>query len=227
MQDYYHTVIKIKASSDEVLREVIASYLNVTSIKEYYSAKPDDDIVRVSFPDEQNQIASTKIVEISSINASPLPYLEHLFKQCNQQLEMDVRIYDDNDDPPIWLGHFLFIHDTKYSVYNQEDFEQQIEEVAQGGVDEYEIVHRFFNWDDQRAYKVNLDDEDAPTEYGDKLVFPAQYIPNDIKNELEHDPVAFKIKLEEFVQKRRAMKEEELKRVLLNTTTIQEGDLPF
>jgi len=231
IEDLYD--INIKVPSVDVLWNVLSSYFNVTSIKEYYFAKPDDDFVGVDFfPNEEHQNPTTMKILINTIRTSLLPYLEYVSKKCNQGLEMDVRVYDFERNPCYWLGHFLYTHDAKYEVFDQKDYEKIIfddecDTGKYGQLDEYEVVLNRFNWDDQRAYKVNLDEEDAPMEYGDKLVFPAEYIPNDIKKELEHDPVAFKIKLEEIVQEKLAIKEEERKRVLLNTTTIQEDDLPF
>ena len=209
MQDYYLTDININAPSVDVLRNVLTSYFNITSIKEYYSAKPDDHFVRIFYPNEKLQKPTSMRICIDTINASLLPYLEYVSKQCNQKLEMDVRVYDDDYDPFIWLGHYLFTHDAKYEMFDQEDYEYLIDIHVFEGDDNYEIVYDHFNWDDEKAYKMNLVDKEAPIEYGEKLLFPAELIPEEIKKELEHDPMTFKEKLEGIIQERRPIHKEE------------------
>lgn len=185
----FYTDIIISAPSEEILERIMANpFLTDQAFKEYYSAHGDD---RTYLCDPEYIDATTPTIKYhaSTRGLEPIDYCRSLMDRTDDDIIIEIKTVDEM----MWPKHYRLMQNTLYEVYDQHDFEMELEaNMFNRTKDQDDLYGEYLYFGTPLAWTKNLDVDNAGVCYGDVLDYPYRLIPDEMKGIPLVDPFSLK-----------------------------------
>ncbi len=180
--NFFRSDIVISAPSKEVLERVLSSRIfTVGDFTKYYPTPPQDGMTYLIPIEEQER--SIKLFA-STRGFIPISYFRSILQEIEEDLVVDFIVHDDNGG----CTHYRLTPNKLSLLYDQDDFEADLDwMLGTEQLDEYDLIKEHL-CKSQYCWEKNLDDADAPTEYGERLIIPERYIPDHMREVYKTNP---------------------------------------